>query len=204
MTEKFLDDVYNLKSADETRALYDRWATSYDSEVGDNGYVTPGRVAQALWARTPTSDAPVLDYGCGTGLSGLALRLAGFKVIDGMDPSPEMLEGARAKDVYRDLIEIDIHDSHPVPQDAYRIITAIGVIGAGAAPPETLDLLMRALPSQGYLAFSFNDHTLADRGYEMRLNDWLDCGSAHLLSKDYGPHLTGKDMNSNVYVVQKA
>ena len=42
------------------------------------------------------------------------------------------------------------------------VITAIGVIGHGAAPPETIDHLMHALPKGGLLGFSLNDHTLND------------------------------------------
>ena len=52
--------------------------------------------------------------------------------------------------------------------------------------------------------FSFNDHALEDPANEAGLNEWLDCGAAHLLFKEYGAHLPGIDLNSNVYVVEKA
>ena len=39
-------------------------------------------------------DALILDFGCGTGLSGLALRAAGVQVIDGCDLSEGMLAHA--------------------------------------------------------------------------------------------------------------
>ena len=204
MTDRFLDKAYGLSDPEETRALYDRWAQSYDSELDANGYATPGRIAAALAPRLPAPDLPVLDFGCGTGLSGQALAGAGLRVIDGMDPSAEMLTQARAKDVYRRLTRIALDDPAPVPQDMYRAIAAIGVIGTGAAPAETLDMLMKALPPQGLLGFSFNDHALADPQYEGRLNAWLDCGAARLLLRDYGPHLPGQNLNANVYVVEKA
>ncbi|EEE37813.1 methyltransferase type 11 [Rhodobacteraceae bacterium KLH11] len=203
MSDKFLKDTYDLKSAQETQEHYQRWAASYDTEVGSHTYVTPDRVAAALRPYVPDADTPILDYGCGTGLSGLALHKAGFRAIDGMDPTPEMLEGARIKGVYRTLIPFDIADPAPVEAGKYPVIAAIGVVGAGAAPPETFDLLMNALPRGGYLAFSFNDHTLADHAYTSRLNDWLDMGHARLLFREYGPHLVGMDMKSDVYVVDK-
>ncbi len=203
MSDKFLKDTYNLNSAQETHDHYQKWAASYDDEVGEHGYVTPDRVAAALKSFVSDADVPVLDYGCGTGLSGLALRKAGFRVIDGMDPTPKMLEGAAAKGVYRNLINFEVTDPNPIEAEAYSAITCIGVIGVGAAPPETFDLLMNALPRGGYLAFSFNDHTLADRTYTGRLNDWLDMGHARLLFREYGPHLPGMDMKSDVYVVEK-
>ncbi len=204
MSDKFLKDTYNLNSAQETRDHYQRWAASYDEEVGEHGYVTPDRVAAALRSYVTDLDLPVLDFGCGTGLSGVALQKAGFRVIDGMDPTPKMLKGAAAKGVYRNLISIDVTDPNHIDAGAYTAITSTGVIGVGAAPPETFDLLMNALPSGGYLAFSFNDHALADSTYTGRLNDWLDMGHARLLFREYGPHLPGMDMKSNVYVVEKS
>ncbi len=203
MSDKFLKDTYDLTTPQETRAHYEKWADSYDSEVGEHGYATPGRVAEALWSKMPEAQTPILDYGCGTGLSGVALSKVGFEVIDGLDPTPQMLEGALAKGVYRNLSTFEIEDPDPLQQGAYKAITAIGVIGVGAAPPETFDLLMNALPKGGLLAFSFNDHALADRAYSGRLNDWLDMGSARLLFREYGPHLPGMDLKSDVYVVEK-
>ena len=203
MGDKFLDKVYGDMSPDETRELYDEWAASYDDEVGDNGYATPARAAEALFRALPDPQCPILDFGCGTGLSGQALRRAGFQIIDGMDPSPEMLAVAKAKNIYRNLSTLDVDDDAPVVQGAYKAIAAIGVIGTGAAPASTLHVVMRALDRGGLMVFSLNDHALADPQYEAALNQWLDCGSACLRVKDYGPHLPGQNLKSNVYIVEK-
>jgi len=203
MPETFLDKAYALDTPEETRELYDRWADSYDDEIGANGYATPGRVARALAAQVNDMAAPVLDYGCGTGLSGTALREAGFTVIDGIDPSSAMLDGAREKGVYRRLTLLDLEDSAPVPQDAYGAIVAAGVIGVGAAPAETLDMLLTALAPGGLLAFSFNDHALADPQYEGRLSPWIERGDARILTREHGPHLPGAGIGATVYVVAR-
>lgn len=201
MNDSFLDKVYSARDADETRALYDQWSASYEAEVAGNGYVTPGRCAEALAAHCDDLTQPLLDFGCGTGLAGLAFKLGGFEVIDGVDLSAEMLAQARSKNVYRKLTQIDA--DAPL-EGGYALISAVGVIGAGAAPIGTLDTLLHALPSGGKLVFSFNDHTLADSANTGRLNEWLDCGAARLLFMEHGPHLPGKDMNATVYVVEKA
>ena len=203
MADKFLDRVYDESTPEGTRALYDDWAASYDAEVGENGYATPGRVAKALYEHLNAPDTPILDFGCGTGLSGLALKLAGFSTIDGLDPSPEMLDGARAKGVYRSLTTMDIFDPAPIARNSYSVITAIGVIGTGAAPASTFDLVMTTLPKGGTMALSLNDHALADPQYEGALNQWLDCGAANLMVKDYGPHLPGQGLKSNIYIIEK-
>ncbi len=203
MTEKFLDRVYNEYTPEKTKALYDDWAQTYDAEVGDNGYATPGRVADALMRYLPGPDTPVLDFGCGTGLSGAALRLAGVITIDGMDPSPEMIDIAREKQIYRDLKLINVNDPMPIEHNVYSAITAIGVIGIGAAPPQTFFTLMKALKRRGVLALSLNDHALKDPAYEAALNQWLDCGAACLRLKEYGTHLPGQDLKSTVYIIEK-
>ncbi|MEM7088240.1 MAG: methyltransferase domain-containing protein [Pseudomonadota bacterium] len=203
MSTKFFDNLYTLGTPDETEDLYQKWAATYEDEVAKQGYVTPGRVAAALWSVMPHPQTPVLDYGCGTGLSGLALKQVGFEVIDGIDPTPNMIREAESKGLYRSLSSFDITDRSPLVQNAYRLMTAIGVIGPGAAPPQTLDMLMHALPKDGILAFSFNDHTLADHTYTSRLNEWLDMGAARLLFREHGPHLPGINLKSDVYVIEK-
>ncbi|APX11626.1 class I SAM-dependent DNA methyltransferase [Tateyamaria omphalii] len=197
----FLDKAYSARNAASTRSLYDDWAASYDAEVRQNGYATPARCAEALKAHVDDLSAPILDFGCGTGLSGLALKLAGFEVIDGVDLSSEMLDGARTKGVYRTLDRIEAGGA--LPRNGYTAMAAIGVIGAGAAPIDVLHLLMRALPRSGKLVFSFNDHALEDPANEGGIAEWTDCGAAQLLFKEHGDHLPGIGLESNVYVIEK-
>jgi len=198
----FLDKAYQARDAASTRALYDDWAASYEAEVGENGYATPGRCAEALKAHVTDPTTPILDFGCGTGLSGLALKLAGFEAIDGVDLSAEMLDVARAKHVYRHLDQIEA--GAPLPRTDYMAMSAIGVIGAGAASIDVLHTLMRALPSTGKLVISFNDHALEDPVNEGGVSMWTDGGDARLVFKEHGDHLPGINLKSTVYVLEKA
>ncbi|MGC3937112.1 class I SAM-dependent DNA methyltransferase [Roseobacter sp. EG26] len=204
MTQGYLNKVYDARDAAQTRALYDDWSDSYDAEVAENGYITPSRCAEALAKFAKDQTAPILDFGCGTGLSGLALKLAGFETIDGMDLSEEMLAQAKAKRLYRDLTVIDADAPLAFKPGTYAAIAAIGVIGAGAAPISVLDTLLHALKRDGLLVLSLNDHALEDKTNEARINEWLDCGAARLLLREHGPHLPGIDLGSNVYVLEKA
>ena len=93
-SEGFLGTAYDLETGEQTLDHYQRWAGTYDQEVGvDIGYAQPARCAAAM-ARVAGSSDHVLDVGCGTGLSGVALRDAGFTRLDGCDFSPPMLERA--------------------------------------------------------------------------------------------------------------
>lgn len=203
MSEKFLEKVYEARDASSTRKLYDAWSESYDAEVAENGYVTPERCAAALAAYMDDLTSPVLDFGCGTGISGIALRRAGFENIDGLDLSAEMLAQAKAKDVYRNLSVIEAGADLPFKPGDYAAIAAIGVIGAGAAPIGVLHTLMHALGKGGKLVLSFNDHALAEPINVAGLNEWLDCGAASLLFREHGPHLTKIGLEACVFVVEK-
>lgn len=204
MTDGYLNKSYGKSDAASIRAHYDGWASSYDQEIAENGYATPRRCADALAKFAPDATAPLLDFGCGTGLSGLALRLAGFEVIDGLDLSADMLKQAEQTSVYRALNVIDAGANLPSPAGHYTNIAAIGVIGAGAAPLSTLHMLMKALPQAGKLVFSFNDHALSDPSSEGAICEWTDCGAARLLFKEHGDHLPGIDLKSNVYIIEKS
>jgi len=203
MSESFLDKAYGARDAEETRKLYDNWAASYEAELGENGYATPGRCAAALAKYIPDTSRPILDFGCGTGLSGLALRLAGFETIDGVDVSADMLAQAKAKTVYRSLNQIEPGGDLGHKPGDYAAVAAIGVIGAGAAPISVFDSLMHGLAKGGMFVFSFNDHALEEPQYEARVMEWTDCGAARLLFAEHGDHIPGIGLKAKVYVLEK-
>lgn len=202
MADKFLDKVYETEGDEATRALYDAWAGSYDDEVIEHGYRTPRRLARAMASVAQDQSVPVLDYGCGTGLSGAALYGAGFTTIDGADPSEGMLAEARARKFYRDLIQLDLSRPLPFQPGQYTIIAAIGVISTGAGPASLMDTLMDLLPTGGLLGFSLNDHALQDPDYTAGVDRLKDHGhTPHI--EEYGDHLPGLNLNSTVYVFEK-
>ena len=89
MPEKYLDKVYTISNAPDAQcSLYNEWAETYDAELGEGGYATPARLAAALGAAEANRDAPVLDFGCGTGLSGAALAAAGFTHVRDLQALP--------------------------------------------------------------------------------------------------------------------
>ena len=139
----------------------------------------------------------MLDIGCGTGLSGVALRARGFGAVDGADPSPAMLARAEGTGAYRSLRRSDPGD--PFEPGAYAIITAVGVVGIGAAPAALIDAAWDALPDGGLLCLSLNDRALAVPEFPAR----IESRRAGLLFEEYGPHLPGIDLMSRVYVLRK-
>ncbi|SFA79654.1 Methyltransferase domain-containing protein [Poseidonocella pacifica] len=204
MSGSFLDKIFTARRGREMRELYDAWSHSYDEEVAGAGYATPARCAAALSQHFDLSSGPILDYGCGTGLSGQALHDAGATVIDGVDVSADMLAKADAKGVYRKLIRIQAKNPPDFGVDYYPAITAIGSIGKGAAPISVFDRIMGWLQPGAVFCFSFNDLAIKVGRYESRLNEHLDTGSASLLFREHGPHLPAKELGAVVYVIRKS
>jgi len=200
MTDKnsFDPKLWTARSPEETRDLYTNWADRYDADVTGAGYATPARLAKALAGKAPDLSAPILDFGCGTGLSGQALKAAGFTTIDGTDITPGMLAQAAATGTYR---KTWLGTAGDPPPTGYSTIAAIGVVSLGAAPASTLAILLDRLSPGGLLAFSYNDATLADDGYMRALK--AARSGADLLHEGYGPHLPAKDMGSTVYILRQ-
>jgi predicted TPR repeat methyltransferase len=198
---EFLKDVYGLQTVAETRALYDDWAASYDTEITANGYATPARIAAALAARLPDRAAPVLDFGCGTGISGRALAAAGLATLDGCDLSEAMLDRARATGLYRRLWQTD--GSLALRPGAYGAIAAVGVISTGAAPPEAMDGIVAGLAPGGLFGFSFNDHTFDDPRFEAKVASLIASGQCRQLLREAGPHLPGIGLGATIFVLER-
>lgn len=198
-----LGTVYGLDSAEKAQAFYDGWAAGYDNELAENGYATPARCAEALAAHAAAPWAPVADFGCGTGLSGLALRAAGFECLDGFDISAEMLSRAREKQVYRTIAPLDLSASlDAIPPDTYQNAAAIGAFNPNFMPATVLDEILAILPSGGCFVFSLNDHALAEGSFETRLLELTEHASVDLLVKEHGDHLPGIGLESTIYLLR--
>jgi predicted TPR repeat methyltransferase len=203
MASNFFDKVYTTTAQDEVETLYDDWAGTYDDDVTGNGYMTPGRVAAALAAHLPERSTPILDFACGTGLSGMALADEGFSVIDGCDLSEPMLKTARARGIYRHLVKLAPDEAPDAAPGDYGAIAAIGALSPGAAPAYYLEILLGCLAPGGLLALSYNDHTLAEPEYTSRLARAVETGAVAERFREHGDHLVKLGSKSTVYILEK-
>lgn len=89
--------------------LYARFAEFYDETMSDDlEYRAPVLLERAIAAALgERRELAVLDLGCGTGLSGQALRPLARRLI-GVDLSPAMVDRARARGVYDGLCVAEI------------------------------------------------------------------------------------------------
>lgn len=151
-----LTDAYALSGPDDIRRLYAGWAETYDTDFAAGmAYRLPAEVAAACLRAGPPV-GPVLDAGAGTGLVAQALRGMGHAgAIDGVDLSPEMLERARAKTLYRALVQADL--TQPLPlAGPYAAIVSSGTFTRGHVGPQALAHLLAVAAPGAVLAFSVN------------------------------------------------
>lgn len=202
--DHFLKQAYHLKDQADTQRLYKEWAESYDETVQSHGYISPSRCADALARHLPDRTAPILDVGCGTGFVGVALRRAGFEVVDGSDLSQEMLSRAALREgVYRHLTQASLERPFDFPTGTYRAIAAVGVLADQHAPPEMIFALLDKLAPDGFFVFSLNNHTLQNPAYMGAVDQAVDEGTCEIVEAHDGPHMTGYNMTSKVIVLKK-
>jgi predicted TPR repeat methyltransferase len=114
--------------------LFDRYAATFDAHLtGSLGYRAPGLVIEALDAVRPgVRFERAVDLGCGTGLAGALVR-ARCPTLIGVDLSPAMLERARARGVYDELVcaelEAFLHASD-LRFDLFLAVDVLGYVGA--------------------------------------------------------------------------
>ncbi len=193
--------LWTPRPVEETMQVYADWAATYDADVQARGYHTPDRIADALRGMVPP-DTLMLDFGCGTGLGGLAMRAAGFTNMHGTDISAEMLAQATDRGVYAKTW-LSKPGALTFGRGTYPVILAVGVISLGAAPADLLAPLIDKLDTGGLLAFSYNDPTLADASYIKALDDAVAAGLVEVAFREHGPHLDDVDMKSDVIILRR-
>lgn len=104
----------------DVRSGYGEWAATYEDIVEDAMDIALlDELTTPAWAAARQA----ADLGCGTGRTGAWLRRQGVALLDGVDLTPEMLAAARAKGVYRALVEADLAATG-LPAAAYDLVTA--------------------------------------------------------------------------------
>ena len=143
-----------LTDSADIASRYDQWAPTYEKElVEDWDYDAPFEAARLMAERGVVS--PVLDVGCGIGLTGRALRSAGFPVIDGIDISEVSLLVAKASGAYRTLLRHDFNEAPlPFADRTFGAAECIGVMSYALEPKVLLHDMCRVIKSNGTLIFT--------------------------------------------------
>ena len=159
-----LDDAYSLKSPEDSVRLYKDWAETYDDDfIQAMDYRLAVEVARAY--AEAGGAGPALDVGAGTGRVGQHLAEFGVAPVDGTDISPEMLNVAGQKGVYRDLFTSDITQGMDRPDKTYMGVLSAGTFTHGHLGPDALDELLRVAAPGALFAISINGEHWESAGF---------------------------------------
>jgi SAM-dependent methyltransferase len=107
----------------DVREGYRRWSARYDEMMSGDIDV---HVLEALTTVSWTVDSAV-DLACGTGRIGSWLVSRGAARVDGVDLSPDMLERARARGVYRRLELANMCETPLADGSAELVISVLAI-----------------------------------------------------------------------------
>jgi len=168
---EILNQVYNATDHEALMRAYRDWADRYDSDLLNRfGYVAHITTAKALHeALQGSTKARVLDAGCGTGLVGEALTKLGYRQIDALDYSPDMLAQAERKKIYGALTQADMKQRLPTDDDAYDAVVCTGTFTYGHVTGDAFNELVRITRSGGMIVFTIREGAYEEYGYRRRM-----------------------------------
>jgi predicted TPR repeat methyltransferase len=150
--------ILSAASTDELMEVYDGWAARYDDELLEEwGYTSPQKAVDLLSESMKLSDLRVLDAGCGTGLVGSFLKVAGVPNITGIDYSSGMLAQAQEKRIYDALHLMDMNQSLDLASNSFDAVTCIGTFTSTHVKPDAVRELIRVTRSGGSVIFTVRD-----------------------------------------------
>jgi predicted TPR repeat methyltransferase len=203
-TDDFVQEAYHLESTDEMVDFYRKWAADYDRQMLDQrGYTAPSSIAKILSEQLSDTRASVLDVGCGTGLTCRLLAESGFSQLDGIDLSQEMIEVARERGIYRNLLQGDVNQPLQLETASYDGVVSSGTFTHGHVGPGPLDEIFRVLKPGGILACTVHQDLWQSMGFEDRFAALVDQGIASLISLELGSYYRDKPLEGWFCVYRK-
>ena len=178
-----LEEAYSVKTPDDNRRLYAKWAATYESSfVATQRYRYPQAISEVFHSAITSADiSSVVDIGTGTGLTGMYLSsLLPNLIIDGIDISPEMLAEAREKkredgsSVYQLLLEKDMSKPVSTPHTPYDALICSGTFTHGHLGPEAIDNLIALVRQNGWCVIGVNNEHFEAREFEKKLSELIE------------------------------
>ena len=167
---KMLEKVYKAKSNREMMDVYKAWAADYDSDAVENlGYVAHIASADALDQVLNSKDVYILDAGCGTGLVGMELLQKGYRKLDALDYSQEMLDESRRKKIYHRLFQGDMNLPLDIKTDSYDAVVCSGSFSYCHIKATAFDELVRITKPGGFICFTIREGAYDECGYRERI-----------------------------------
>lgn len=207
--QRYLSQMYRITAettSDEIKSIYDNWAENYEEElVAEHDYAMPKRAAAMASHRVTDRSAKILDIGCGTGLSGIALQQVGFHDLDGCDLSPNMLEIAKKRQIYGRLFEVDLlAPPMDVRDQTYDLSIAVGAFAAGHLGGDAVEEMLRITKTGGTVIITTNDPFYDTGILQKKFDALIATQRITSLVAEHGDHIPGKNIGGWVFAMLKS
>ena len=202
---------------EHVKQLFDGYAENFDEHLtGRLHYRTPELLYNLLLPMLNKNEAglAVLDLGCGTGLCGPLFRDVASLLV-GVDLSPAMLDKARKRNIYDDLLLGDITLALSASPMTYDLILSADVFVYIGDLQRVFELVYVALKPGGMFAFSTESAEHVGQ-YELRASGRYAHAAEYIRNLGRSSALTefgmetvelrhefGKPMMGNIYVLRK-
>jgi SAM-dependent methyltransferase len=168
------------------------------------GYVGPMQTLQAVLANNGNIHGEILDAGCGTGLTGVALASQGATIIDGIDLSPGMLRAAERTGKYRHLATADMLKPLRLPSDKYDVVTCVGTFTTGhVGPVPAFPELLRVLKAGGIFVSTVLDNIWVSDGFEAEVERLGQSGTVTVVSTEVKDYRLADQAKARMVVLRK-
>ena len=179
--------VPDRASDDYVRTTFDGFADTFDDNLKELGYRAPELLTNALERHlgpvATRGNLAILDAGAGTGLCGPLLRPRARRLV-GVDLSPGMLEKARARRTYDELVAAELCEFMRGRPDAFDVVLSADTLVYFGALEEVLAAAGTCLRPGGLLSFTAERWETNDEAARFRM----------------GPH--GRYLHAETYVAQ--
>lgn len=158
ISRHMLNAITGVTKADSTpdyaQNLFNNYALYYDQHMqGQLNYSIPTHIGRTLHQLHLLSLNKALDLGCGTGLTGVVIRES-CKQLSGVDIAEKMLAHAKKKNIYDQLIKMELIDFLKQEQDSYDLIVAADVLPYFGDLNELMELIDKHLNARAYFMFT--------------------------------------------------
>jgi len=189
-----------LRASDQyIQAVFNRFAASFDAQLQKLDYRAPMLVAAVLARElpNPARQCVVLDAGCGTGLCGPLLRPYARRLV-GVDLSPGMLEKARNRGVYDELVRAELTEYMSGCLATSDVIVSADVLIYFGELGPALSAAAKALRPGGRLIFSVERTTDDEDGFHLNPHGRYSHSEAYLRRTLEAAHLVVRSVEAVV------
>lgn len=203
--------------SEHVKQLFDGYAENFDEHlIGQLHYRAPELLYNLLspMLHKKGEGLDVLDLGCGTGLCGPLFRDVASHLV-GVDLSPGMLDKARKRNIYDDLLLGDVTLALSASIAAYDLVVSTDVFIYFGDLQRVFELVYAALRPGGMFAFSTESAEHVDQ-YELRVSGRYAHAAEYISRLARGValdevsvktvelrHEFGKPVMGNIFVLRK-